>query len=141
MSWNESMAKEFYQEEATVLIKANGKKTKAALNREPDWDDAHLVIKEHLNFGEKVKIKKALWEVIDSEGLGMFYKSADKGYRVYILKPLPKYKIGDTVRLLRKKELFIIISIEESGLWYQVKATDGSQKYLSMFFQDYIIKV
>ena len=141
MSWNESMAKEWYQEEASELIKANGAKTRAAINREADWDDAHLVIKEHLEIGEKVKIKKAFWEVIDMEGLGMFYSPQTKGFRVYILKPLAKFKVGDTVRLIRKKDKYLILGIEESGLWYQAKTNEGKKIYLSMFFQDYITKV
>jgi hypothetical protein len=137
MSWNNKIAKEFFDEEKTPIKDHEGKTIMAALNRASDWDDAHLITKNYLVPGQFIEVHGCKWLIMGLEGLGMLAKPTQRTWRVYIVIPELLFQPHDEVIHIKTKRRFIIESYDRQRQIYIT--TDGAG--LSVFYPEEFRKV
>jgi hypothetical protein len=137
MSWNNQMAKEFFEEEKTPIKDHTGKTLMAALNRDMDWEDAHLITKKSLTPGQFIEIHGCKWLVLGLEGLGMFLKPTQAGWRVYIVVPELIFQPQDEVIHIKTRRRFIISHYDKDRQMYVTTNDQG----LSVFYPEEFRKV
>lgn len=137
MSWNNEMAKEFFNEEKTPIKNHEGKTVMAALKRNIDWEDANLITKEHLEPGQFVEIHGCKWLVMGSSGLGIFLKAKQKGWRVYVVLPELIFQPQDEVIHIKTRKRFTIDRYDRDRQMYITSNDQG----LSVFYPEEFRKI
>lgn len=132
MSWSNTEAKEFLTNDP-IHIMVGGKIIKAAISRDPSFDDANLIVTQNLRQHDPIVILGKQWKIVKNVGLGRGLLDNEQGYRVYSIVPEIELKENDKIKIQNNKHL-TVKKINKEEFYFSVK--EDPNLFLSLLYPE-----
>lgn len=136
MEWNEEAVKNFFRDHKQNILIEDGRELQGAIFRQEGVTQGQLIVySKILELGTKIKLSTGWWQIINYEGYGLFADNESKTYRIYLMYPVPIFKVNDRIKIKYDTHKGRVLEVNLEENYYLVKVRGVNEKW-SMSFQD-----